>query len=172
MAAEGEQSVSARRNSAPPARAPRRPPGAGTAQVPRKGPGFGEVLGDICWLMAQSPSHKHMFLADLEWLIIPALTAKQFRVLKADNKPMAYVSWAFLSEEAEARLLSGQRRLRPADWKSGDRLWVVDLVAPFGGREEVLRNLKEQNFAEQKISALRSRADGKGFEAWELGLGG
>ncbi|HSV30268.1 MAG TPA: toxin-activating lysine-acyltransferase [Candidatus Omnitrophota bacterium] len=137
----------------------------------RKGPGFGEVLGDICWLMAQSAHHKHIFLADLEWLVIPALTARQFRVLKAGTKPMAYVSWAHLSEDAEARLLSGQPRLRPADWKSGDRLWVIDVVAPFGGNDEILRTLKKQHFADVSIRSLRPRADGKGFEAWEIPSG-
>lgn len=132
------------------------------------GPSFGEVIGDITWLLSQSPTHKHLFFADLEWLVIPAVTSRQFRVLKAEQRPMAYVSWAFLSEEAEARILSGNPRLRPGEWKSGDRAWIIDLVAPFGGREEILRNVKAQHFSATVVKTLRARSDGQGYEAWEI----
>lgn len=41
--------------------------------------------------------------------------------------------WALLSDEAEARLRAQAdagmgARLKPDDWKSGDNLWLVDLV--------------------------------------------
>jgi hemolysin-activating ACP:hemolysin acyltransferase len=45
--------------------------------------------------------------------------------------PRAFVSWAYLSEEAETRFLRGDR-LTTQDWMSGDRLWLMDLVAPYG----------------------------------------
>ncbi|MEM6833334.1 MAG: toxin-activating lysine-acyltransferase [Pseudomonadota bacterium] len=56
----------------------------------------------------------------------------------ASNKnaqPVGYATWAYLSEEAEAKLIAGAdsgsgARLRPDEWKSGDRLWLVDLVTP------------------------------------------
>jgi cytolysin-activating lysine-acyltransferase len=134
------------------------------------GPSFGEVIGDITWLLSQSPAHKHLFFADLEWLVIPAVTAKQFRVFKAEARPMAYASWAFLSEEAEARILFGNPRLRPGEWKSGDRAWIIDLVAPFGGREDILKNVKKQHFANVAVKTLRARPDGQGYEAWEIPL--
>jgi cytolysin-activating lysine-acyltransferase len=35
-----------------------------------------------------------------------------------------------LSEEAEAKLSLSPVRLRPDEWKSGDRCWLVDLIAP------------------------------------------
>jgi hypothetical protein len=40
------------------------------------------------------------------------------------------VLWVFVDDEVEARLVSGNARLRPQDWKSGDRLWIVEAVAP------------------------------------------
>ncbi|HVA12670.1 MAG TPA: toxin-activating lysine-acyltransferase [Stellaceae bacterium] len=34
-------------------------------------------------------------------------------------------------------------RLAPAEWKSGDRLWLIDLFAPFGHAELALKELRE-----------------------------
>jgi hemolysin-activating ACP:hemolysin acyltransferase len=39
--------------------------------------------------------------------------------------------------------------MRPQDWKSGDRLWSVEITAPFGGAEEMLKNLKAIVFLER-----------------------
>ena len=38
------------------------------------------VLGEIVWLMSQSPLHKQMFISDLEWMIMPPVLLKQFRL--------------------------------------------------------------------------------------------
>jgi cytolysin-activating lysine-acyltransferase len=36
--------------------------------------------------------------------------------------------------------------LKWPDWKSGDRLWVVEVIAPFGGAEEMVKDLKAEGF--------------------------
>ncbi|MFZ5763631.1 MAG: toxin-activating lysine-acyltransferase [Thermodesulfobacteriota bacterium] len=138
------------------------------AEVVRQPSGPSEVLGDVTWLMTHSPAHKHLFLADLEWLALPPVMIRQFRLFKSGNRPFAFVSWAFLDEEAEKRLLSGQTRLRPGDWRSGDRLWLIDVVAPFGGADGVLAHLKQKIFPEQRLMALRPNPEGKGVVAGEV----
>lgn len=112
-------------------------------------PTVSHMLGELTWLLTQSPTHRHFALADLEWMIMPPLILEQYRVFRGDKDapfdpnqtpeqakagpqtPLGYATWALLSEEAEAKLLSGQTRLRPDEWRSGDRLWLIDLVAPF-----------------------------------------
>src|SRR4051812_12670927 len=39
-----------------------------------------QVLGEITWLMTQSPRHKATPLGDLEWLLMPAILLRQFRI--------------------------------------------------------------------------------------------
>lgn len=122
--------------------APEPPPeAAGAAARDRLSPHG--VLGQIAWLMMLSPQHRHFFLADLEWLVGPAVMLRQFKLFSHKNTPVAYVSWAFLSEEAEAHL-KAHRRLRPGDWRSGDKRVVVDVVAPFGGAEKFAAKAAEQ----------------------------
>ena len=117
---------------------------AGPAATTR--PDQASLLGQVAWLMMQSPVHRHLFLADLEYRVAPPLMLQQFRLYRRDNVPVAFVSWALLTEEVEKRVQSGAWRLQPADWRSGDRLWVVDLVAPHGGLDAVLKDLRENVF--------------------------
>lgn len=129
-----------------------------------------EILGHVAWLMTRSAGHHHLFLVDLEWLVLPPLMHRQFRLVRNGTRPFAYAAWAFLNEEAERRLLSGQFRLRPDDWRSGDRAWIIDLVTPFGEAATILKHLKKQVFANQSLKLLRRRADGKGMEGVEVAV--
>jgi cytolysin-activating lysine-acyltransferase len=45
--------------------------------------------------------------------------------------------------------------------KSGDRLWVVEVIAPFGGAEEMVRDLKAKVFPTQELRYVAIGADGK-----------
>ncbi len=126
--------------------------GAGALDVQRTAKAAGEgapkptvshMLGELTWLMSQSPTHKHFTIGDLEWLVMPAVLLEQFRVFHGDKHPLGFALWAHLSEDAEKKLndavMAGQgARLRPDEWKSGDRLWLVDLVAPFATPENKL----------------------------------
>ncbi len=88
------------------------------------------MFGEIVWLMSQSPLHKHFALADLEWMVMPPLMLQQYRLFHDNGRPVGAALWAFLSEEAEAKLSLSPVRLRPDEWKSGDRCWLVDLIGP------------------------------------------
>lgn len=41
------------------------------------------------------------------------------------SKPIGMAFWATVNEEVEQRLAAGTTKMRPQDWKSGERLWVV-----------------------------------------------
>ncbi|MBF0269810.1 MAG: toxin-activating lysine-acyltransferase [Alphaproteobacteria bacterium] len=141
-------------------------PEAPTQQRQPNGPA--EVLGDVVWLMSHSPGHKHLFISDMDWLVMPPVMHKQFRLFKDGDKPFAFVTWALLDEEAEKRILSGQVRLRPTDWRSGSKLWLIDIVAPFGGQDGVLKHLKQTLFKDQPLLALRPGENGQGYVAGEV----
>lgn len=132
------------------------------APTPLRQPsGPAEVLGDVVWLMTHSPNHKHLFIADLEWLVMPPVMLRQFRLVRGKDKPQAFVTWANLNEEAEQRMMAGHTRLRPSDWNAGDRAWIIDLIAPFGGQEAVLKEVKQRLFAEKTLKLLQPGKEGK-----------
>lgn len=113
-----------------------------------------EVLGEITWLMSQSSLHKQFFISDLEWFVMTPVLLQQFRLFYDKDKPIGVVFWATVNEEVEQRLKVGTSRLRPQDWKSGNSLWVVEVIAPFGGAEEMVKDLKAKVFAERELRFL------------------
>jgi cytolysin-activating lysine-acyltransferase len=116
---------------------------AGLAQEP--GPGAGQagpktvaqVLGEIAWLMTQSPRHKALTLGDLEWLVMPAVLLRQFRIFYQGDRPVGVALWALADDLVARRIDAGNTRLSAAEWKSGTALRIIDIIAPFGGEAEM-----------------------------------
>jgi cytolysin-activating lysine-acyltransferase len=121
-----------------------------------------EVLGEVVWLMSQSPLHKQFFISDLEWFVMTPVLLQQFRMFYDKDKPIGVVFWATVNTEVEERLAAGTSRLRPQDWKSGDRAWVVEAIAPFGGAEEMVKDLKAKVFVDDELK-FRSLQHGEGM---------
>jgi cytolysin-activating lysine-acyltransferase len=92
----------------------------------------------------------------------------QFRLWQSNGKPIGFASWAFMNDEAEDRITKkGIRRLMPTDWKSGEALWLIDFVAPFGGQEAMLKELREKSLPNQKMKMLQSApGGGTGVVEW------
>lgn len=107
-------------------------PKQGTAASP---PTVSHILGEMTWLLTQSPLHKAFAIGDLEWLIMPAIAHRQFYVFRDGEKPVGLALWAKCDSQAEGKLEAGmiepENRLTLDEWKSGDRIWLVDLIAPF-----------------------------------------
>lgn len=121
----------------------------------------GEALGQIVWLLSQSGLHRELKLKDLEWSIMPAVMHEQFRIFSfgplpgisaedaaklapaglsqkaLEQLPLGVAIWANLSPEAEAKLERGER-LAADEWKSGESLWLVELISPFATAENKL----------------------------------
>lgn len=104
------------------------------------------MLGEITWLLSQSKTHKHLFIADLEWLVMPAVLLEQFRIFYGPKSPAAVAIWAKVSPETDKRLRDGEHKLRADEWKGGDITWLIELVSPFGAEEEILTDLKTSVF--------------------------
>lgn len=100
-----------------------------------KPPTVSHLLGEITWLLTQSPLHKALAIADLEWLVMPALVHRQFYIFRDGDKPIGVALWAKCGPEAEAKLDRGmiepENRLTLDEWNSGSAVWLVDLIAPF-----------------------------------------
>lgn len=138
---------------------------AGQAAEPDKPvakPTISHVFGEIVWLMTQSQTHKHFALSDLEWMIMPPVLLSQFRIFRDKaNQPVGVAFWAFLSEESERKLKEGATRLRPDEWKSGDRAWLVNVIAPQATKdnkivEAMLSDLKQKVFENRSLNLHRT----------------
>ncbi|WP_447971533.1 toxin-activating lysine-acyltransferase [Nitrospira sp. M1] len=116
------------------------------------------AFGEIVALLSRSPLYKHMSLADLEWLVIPALMTNQVTSVRGKLKdqdgltiPLGLAMWAYVSEEVDKKLEAQKQagipfRLAPQDWKSGDIPWLLAVVAPKEASQALVKKLEETVF--------------------------
>jgi cytolysin-activating lysine-acyltransferase len=127
------------------------------------------ALGQIVSLLIRSAHHKQHSLADLEWMLLPAVLAGQFRIAHAQAQPsgprtpVAAALWASVSSEVDQRLsdLSNPLRLSPQEWRSGDILWLVDTVGDARVVPQLLKHLQETAFKGRDMKVRVRGEDGK-----------
>ncbi len=112
------------------------------------------LLGPVTWLMMQQGATRHTLLSELEWRVLPPLVLDQAKLYLRESAPVAYVSWAKLSPAVVERYKTSPHHLSAADWNSGDQVWIIDLFAPFGGVQEVMKELREKMFVGQPLHQL------------------
>lgn len=112
---------------------------------------YAASLGYACHLAARTRGYARAPLAVLPLWIEPAIWLGQIRFLfDRRGQPASYFTYAFLTEEVEHRLLHDPRvTLHISEWKEGDRLWIMDMVALPGYLRSALR----------QVADLRPRAD-------------
>ena len=121
-------------------------------------------------------------LTDLEWLVLPPLTVGQFEVAhtlmqpsakasKNDNAqeggvlvPVAVALWARVSANIHKVLLENldkQPRLQPADWTSGNNLWLMAVAGDQRAVPKFLEQLVEKDFKGRQVWMRMRARDGK-----------
>ncbi|MDQ0456700.1 toxin-activating lysine-acyltransferase [Rhizobium paknamense] len=116
-------------------------------------------FGTIVLAMSSVPRYRHQSLADLAHLVIDPLARDCVAIAspkpsddadpKAALAPAAIAIWATVSDEVEAKIREQIKagvfpvRLKPADWRSGDKVWLLDVIAP--SRELATMVLKSFN---------------------------
>jgi len=114
------------------------------------------ALGAAVWLWMHDPRHRRESLQDMEHRLLAPIEAGQYLLARqrraassaidAPQRPMALLLFARFDEKAESRYLAApSQKIAMRDWQSGDRLWLIHWVAPFGHttnlREPVMRLL-------------------------------
>ncbi len=117
-----------------------------------------KLLGQVTWLLGLSPPHRHMFIADLEWRIRPAIVLRQCRLFHDKGRAVAFVTWAYVSDEVAGRLKAAPDRLRPDEWRCGNRLTIMDVVAPFGGGEKFVQEVVDGHAKAAQAAATQTAA--------------
>ncbi|WP_449632593.1 toxin-activating lysine-acyltransferase [Rahnella aceris] len=112
------------------------------------------VLGNVVWLWMHSSLHAKTPVIALKDVLLPAIKHSQFVLATENGKPVFYLSWATFSARAEARYIKNDVMHLDADeWHSGDRLWFIDWVAPFGHTRQMSLWLR-QRFHRQCVRTL------------------
>ncbi len=127
-------------------------------------------FGQLVSLMMRMRQYKFTMLSELEWLLLPAIATRQFRVAEGVSQdkglvaPIAAVLWAQVNPEVDRRIaesLDLPIRLKPEEWRSGENFWIIEALGDPKGVTAMLQHLK-QNELKDKVVKMRVRSnDGK-----------
>lgn len=148
---------------------------------------FATVIGEITWLLTQSPLHKHLAISDLEWMLMPPVLLNQFKIYHNEDQPVGVALWGYLSPEAEQRLKAASR-IAPQDWgngatldpvegmtaKEGGTLWLIELISPFNDeknnhQQQMLADLMQTRLKGEKIKLFQFNPEKNMREELTLG---
>jgi cytolysin-activating lysine-acyltransferase len=128
-------------------------------------------IGDLVVVFSRSASHKHYSLADIEWMILPAVFSGQVYIAEIQHSahgvraPVAAILWASVSADVHQRLAAGPRQkphLRPDEWKSGEHLWIIDAAGEASAVAAALARLAATQFKGKTVSVLLPQAQNGG----------
>ncbi|MGR5146437.1 RTX toxin-activating lysine-acyltransferase RtxC [Photobacterium alginatilyticum] len=121
------------------------------------------MIGGVMLLSQYSPLHRRYVLAEWQQRIMPAFELNQFCYYEDEHgRPVAFCNWAFLSEQNRDELLSGEREITSTDWRSGQHIFIPEMIAPFGHGRQVVNDLRRRVFLPwqgQKVCTVRGKVD-------------
>ena len=153
----------------------------GTAQLR-----FAQSFAQIVSVLMRDPGYRSLAIADLEWLVLPAVAAGQFRLahapmpaegmpaegMPADGAvaqergalvPAAVALWARVSplvDKALSETLDKGVRLSPGAWTSGDIVWLIAIGGHPRAVPAFLKQLREHEFKDRPVKMRRRMPDG------------
>ena len=96
-------------------------------------------------------------------LVLPPLELGQYIIYEDKEVPLCWASWALLSDETSKLYAARKYNLKPEDWNSGNNLWLVNIICPYGGGDIALKRLdklrKEKNLP--KVVNFRRLGSGR-----------
>lgn len=110
---------------------------------------FSHILGDLVQLWLLSKQHRHASIAGFENQCMPAIHLNQFRIYHQNDKPVAYVAWAFFNQEIADQYLQGNFEFKPEYWNCGNQLWFIDIIAPHGHVGQIRNEMRNKIFPNQ-----------------------
>jgi len=129
-----------------------------------------QAFGSIVAIYMRSKTHRELRLVDVENVIGPAIATSQFSLAEATHKqnglitPVAVVIWASLSDALDREISTHPENpltLKPADWKSGDKVWVVEALGDQQVIGSIMRHLQEGAWKGHSVKMRAKGADGK-----------
>jgi cytolysin-activating lysine-acyltransferase len=126
-----------------------------------------EIFGGVVWMALQAKYKKDLPLRDLNAWLVPALRQQQYVFMSENNgngnSPVAFMSWANLSEKSESFYVANPDRGISQDaWSEGDRMWIIDWMTP-QGHSRPFSDRVQKLFTNSCFRSLYHRGSEKGL---------
>jgi cytolysin-activating lysine-acyltransferase len=132
------------------------------------------AVGQVVLALSQVPRYRHSSIADLQDLVLEPLMRDRIAIATSDGAgndgpggALAGIAiWATVSEAVDAKIREQIKggafpiHLKPDEWTSGDKAWLLDVIAPSQKMaSSVLANFKQvvKDGAEVRIHPIVAR---------------
>jgi hemolysin-activating ACP:hemolysin acyltransferase len=131
---------------------------------------FSTRLGEVVSLLMRSRLHRFTMLAELEWMVLPAIAARQVRIVEGMSQetglvaPVAAILWASVSAEVDQRLtqaIDQPIKIKPEEWRCGEIAWIVEAVGEPRVVAASLQHLKQNELKDRIVRMRIKGGDGK-----------
>lgn len=128
------------------------------------------AFGEIVSIFMRTPAYAKMPLSDLESIVVPAVATGQFTLAEGQSKanglvhPVGVVLWARVSDEVDGRMSQDPAqpaRLKPVEWSSGDKVWVMEALGDPRVVEAMLKKMSETAWAGRTVKFRTRNKDGQ-----------
>lgn len=127
------------------------------------------AFGGLTVLLMRSASFRQQKIADLEWMLEPAVATGQFviaEVVARDSGlavPAAAILWASVSDEIDARVRANPGeaiKVQRNEWTSGPHCWLVASLGDQRAVRSLLLQLNNAQFKDRTLSIVSRQPDG------------
>ncbi|MDQ1920917.1 toxin-activating lysine-acyltransferase [Massilia pseudoviolaceinigra] len=122
------------------------------------------MLGTAVFLILGCARYRLLRVASVGgWLQSPILLKQICFFYDTLGNPIGYITWAYLSADVEQRFVADPDfLLHFSEWNEGERLWIIDFVAPNGMVREIVDYIRRHLFSEfSEARYVRRDASGK-----------
>ena len=157
------------------------PSAAATAEQPEMSPDqlrkvaeaskrLSAAFGEIVSIFMRTPAYAKVPLGELETIVVPAVATGQFTLAEGQSKtngivhPVGVILWARVSDELDARMAADPAqpvRLKPNEWTSGDKVWVMEAVGDPRVIDAMLKKMAETAWAGRSVKFRTRSKDGQ-----------
>lgn len=122
---------------------------------------------DSLFLFNQSEDHRLYTLVEFNHYCLFPLIHSKARLFYQDDKPVGFVTWAWLTAEEAEEFLSEMWIPDEEVWKRPDviddryELWGIDFIAPYGHSTKVMRGMMKHS---QSVLGKRVPANWRRFK--------
>jgi hemolysin-activating ACP:hemolysin acyltransferase len=110
---------------------------------------FFMLHGEVMFLLARNNLHRAYSIAEMQRRVMYPIGLGQFSIYRSDTKPLALLTWAFVTDAIDRRFRTEVADLNPEEWNSGPHLWYMDFVAPFGHGGRVINDMLTKVFPDR-----------------------
>lgn len=104
-------------------------------------------LGNAFELLAYSELHKDYSVEYLyREIYLPASLKQMYVYYDEDELPVGFITWASINSIVEGNIENNYTGLSIKEWNCGERLFINDLVCPWGGSRFIVNDIKNRLF--------------------------